>query len=222
MRRLRPHVPRDLEAICLKCLSKRPDDRYATAHDLVKDLERFLTGQPTKARPLRTIERVAKWARRRPALAGLSAALAVTIAASVAVVAVLMIRLDSELEASQRKTLQLRHQVYNQDVKLASDAYNSFDLDTARKLLAAHAPDIDGDLDVGDWAHSMLDGLTHTCTDEWPARGPVLSVAISPDSQLVASAEEGSYLVVPRASDRHNRPLDSNRTKRYQFSCLFA
>ena len=70
-RKLRPSVPADLEAICLKCLEKQPHKRYQTAAALAADLGRFLAGQPTEARPPGRAERMLKWARRRPALASL-------------------------------------------------------------------------------------------------------------------------------------------------------
>ncbi len=47
---LQKSIPRDLEAICLKCLEKDPAKRYATAHDLTKDLAAFLDRRPVKAR----------------------------------------------------------------------------------------------------------------------------------------------------------------------------
>ena len=68
-RQLRPDVPRDLENICLKCLASDYRKRYVTAAALADDLQRFLEGEPVQARPVSVSVRVAKWLRRRPAIA---------------------------------------------------------------------------------------------------------------------------------------------------------
>jgi len=70
-RQLIPAVPRDLETIALKCLEKLPRRRYATAGDLADDLQRYLDGQPIRARAAGWLEITAKWMRRRPATAAL-------------------------------------------------------------------------------------------------------------------------------------------------------
>jgi hypothetical protein len=76
-RRLNPQVPRDLETICLKCLEKDPRNRYATAADLAEDLRSFRAGEPIRARPPGPVDRAARWARSRPALAVSWATLAI-------------------------------------------------------------------------------------------------------------------------------------------------
>src|SRR5262249_1772754 len=75
-RRLQSNVPLDLETVCLKCLEKNPGRRYASALALAEDLRRFLGGEPVRARPVGPLGQPARWARRRPAVAGLLALVA--------------------------------------------------------------------------------------------------------------------------------------------------
>ena len=72
-RKLNARVPRDLEVICLKCLEKDPRRRYASAQAVADDLRAWLENRPILARPAGRLEKAVKWARRRPAIAALSA-----------------------------------------------------------------------------------------------------------------------------------------------------
>lgn len=69
-RQLTAEIEPDLETICLKALEKDPLARYGSADALADDLERWLDGQPILARPVTTVERLVKWSRRQPLLAG--------------------------------------------------------------------------------------------------------------------------------------------------------
>lgn len=86
-RALNPQIDADLETICLRCLQKEPRLRFATAGDLADDLERYLRGEPILSRPLSQWGRLARWRRRNPALAALTAGLAGALV-TIAVVAV--------------------------------------------------------------------------------------------------------------------------------------
>ncbi len=80
LRDIRVTIPRDLEAICLKCLAKSADQRYASARELAEDLMRYLDRRPVLARPLSAPARLSRAARREPKLA---TALAVALIALV-------------------------------------------------------------------------------------------------------------------------------------------
>jgi WD40 repeat protein len=84
--RLRPRLPRDLDTICLKCLQKEPQHRYAGAGALAEDLRCLLAGNPISARPTPFWEHAARWARRNPGFAALSAALVLITAVGFGVI----------------------------------------------------------------------------------------------------------------------------------------
>ena len=61
---LNPGVSTALAAICLKALSYKPEDRYASASDLATDVRSWLADEPVVACPDSVIQRTARWANR--------------------------------------------------------------------------------------------------------------------------------------------------------------
>ena len=77
-------VPRDLESVCLKCLEKAPARRYGSARELADDLDRWLRGEPTLARPVSALVKCMMWTRRHPVPAALVSALVAAVVLGVA------------------------------------------------------------------------------------------------------------------------------------------
>lgn len=84
LRRLSSYVPPDLEAVCLKCLEKDIRRRYATSQELADDLQRFLNGRPTHARPITAAARFQRWCLRNRGIASLSAAACIILLLGIA------------------------------------------------------------------------------------------------------------------------------------------
>ncbi len=94
-RALVPHLPRDLETICLACLQKDPARRYPSAGALADDLRRWLDGYPIRARPASRAEHALRWCRRHPAVSALAGLLGLTVLAALVGLTALWRRADA-------------------------------------------------------------------------------------------------------------------------------
>jgi WD40 repeat protein len=82
-RRYVPALPRDLEAIILKCMTREVANRYSSARALADDLGRFLEGRPVRAHPLNRAQRTWRWARRQPYVAALGLLFTISMLAGI-------------------------------------------------------------------------------------------------------------------------------------------
>ncbi len=106
--KIRPGIPKDLETICMKCLEKKPEKRYATSGDLAKDLDAYLNHEPIAARPASMLERSFKWCVRNPA----RALVGVFVCLIFIGVTVVKVKLDQRKAIIQKENLsRLQHSI---------------------------------------------------------------------------------------------------------------
>jgi WD40 repeat protein len=188
--RLQPRLPQDLQTICMTCLQKEAHKRYLTAEGLADDLQRFIRGEPIAARPIGRLERVYKWARRRPAAAALVLLLFFTVVAGFTGV-VWRWRLEAEqrarLEAAQQETaaalVRAENSLYCNRIALAEREWLANNVARARLLLRDCRSDLRG------WEWHYLNHLCHA--DLLTLRGhdsPICGLSFSPDGQQLVSA----------------------------------
>jgi serine/threonine protein kinase len=189
-------LPRDLEAIVLKCLEKDPRRRYATAGELADDLGRFLAGQPVQARPVGSLERGVKWVRRQPTLAALVGVIVAALLLVAGGLAWYGGRLDSAKE-DREKALEEQQRLDAQRVEEERKRRN-LERGQARTLLLGHSNAVSAVAFAPDGqmlASASLDGTVRL----WqPATGEergvltghddsVAALAFSPDGQTLAT-----------------------------------
>jgi WD40 repeat protein len=173
-RLLNPAVPRDLETICLKCLEKEPTRRYSSAQALADELERFLQKKPIHARPVALPEKLWRWCRRRPALAGL----------------ILLVHLVglAGLAGILAQWRLAEQNLYVANVHFANEALEANDLAPAQHFLEKidHSP---AQRAMRGWEWRYLQGLAQgdqaLVLDG--ADAPVWDLASSPDGRWLAS-----------------------------------
>jgi tetratricopeptide (TPR) repeat protein/tRNA A-37 threonylcarbamoyl transferase component Bud32 len=114
-RQVNPQVPRALEAVCLRALARRPQDRYATALELAQEVQRYLAGEPVAACSESFVARAWRWCRRHRTALGRSAVAALVLGLALGGLALLHhSKQRLELAEEQERTLRQREQAREQ------------------------------------------------------------------------------------------------------------
>lgn len=196
-RRIQPSISRDLEAICLRCLRKEPAGRYPSARELADDLDRYLRGEPTRARPLPLYQQVASWSKRYPSAAALTAVLIIGAISIVAGTTWFSLRLSAALAAAQAherlaeaRSRESREYEYAANVRLAQEAWDHSSPNEARKLLDRYIPGPgEPDLRGPEW-HYLNGLMSDLSTVVARQESPVWSLALRPDERQFATGDK--------------------------------
>jgi WD40 repeat protein len=186
---LSPSVPRDLETICLKCLEKEASRRYQTAQELAEELGRFLNDEPIHARPVSRTQCAWRWCRRKPALAGSLAAVAVLLLLVAIGAPIAAFRISHERNTAERN-------LYVAEMNLAAQAWEAGNIPRARELLGQHWPGTAGLLsrvaqsstDVPSFEWRLLWGLAHEDHSKFSfstGTNRISCVAVSPNGEYL-------------------------------------
>jgi WD40 repeat protein len=189
-RQLRPKLPRDLEAVVLKCLEKAPADRYATAGELAADLRRFLAGESTLVRPAGIARRGWKAIRKYPAVAAL-----ILLAGVLAFALGTGGKWYSERLASERRAR--NEQQYVRNIKFALDYRRDGAIDQAQALLKEYESPSDPTDDPRNFEWYWLNNALHDQALVVPTpHGEIYGVTYSPDgSSVYSGGQDGSIRI---------------------------
>lgn len=188
-REFNPLIAPDLETICLKCLRKQPSQRYDTASSLAADLERFLNGEPIRARPVTALEHWQRRVRRHPMVAGLSGVV-VLLLVGIAVLLFSYARHEQQArhrEAKRRESAELAR--YAADMGLAQRVFQEGQTGRARELLDGLIPDSESrDLRGFEWYWLRQSMESQELDRIWDGPRAVLGMDQSADGERVAIA----------------------------------
>ena len=204
-RRLNRSVARDLEAICLHCLEKDPNRRFASAQELAEDLGRFLEGRPIRTRPLSPSAHLLRWVRRRPTLAGLLVSLLLT--AVVGFAATMLELKHTERERSPPSKQRIgpsNFGAYQDRLAMTTDALAAGKVPLAEQLLTECPERLRG------WEWSYLRRL---CYEMMPIlrghTGAIYSVAFRPTGgALVTGGRHGQVWIWDTTNPRKSSELE--------------
>ncbi len=215
-RSLNDHIPKDLETICIKAIEKDPTRRYATAGELAFDIKRFLNGEPIQARPVGNLERVWRWAKRKPLVAGL-----ILLAASLFVAFITAtINLNIEAENSKRQTAQESARL------MIAEAARYIENDDAVSALPRIAEAFKNE--ENDPERALIHQFRFECVlqrlpklvQQWNFDSPIYSVSISPNNKNIAISTWERKVHIRGLEESENKATLTlgDRPSHFQFS----
>jgi serine/threonine-protein kinase len=139
-RKLKPDVPKALEAVCLKAMATDPVERYGSALELANDLQAWLADEPVSVYAEPPIERWSRWGRRHR-----NVLLYAIMAAVAIIVASLWTAMHQRQAAAvERDARQVADQAREASMRMAARfaaANLATEIDLRWRILSEHAAD---------------------------------------------------------------------------------
>ncbi len=180
-------VPLDLDTVCLKCLRKEPEKRYASAAALAEELQRYLDDRPIQARPVGDIEKLTRWCRRNPLAAALLTGIVALFVTAFVLVSWSYFRAEDarKEEAQQRQAAQEREKAerwerYRANIIAASSAMQLHNVSAARSALDA-APE-----EHRNWEWKYFQHQLDTSQHVVRVGDDIQAIKLSPDGTIAA------------------------------------
>ena len=124
-RALDPSIDRALEAVCLKAMATKPDDRYSSCRAMAEDVERWTADEPVSARPDDWLQALARWSRRYRSLTR-AAVVGLVVLALSSTIAALVINGARDRERAARIQAGINEQRANANFLMARQAVNDY------------------------------------------------------------------------------------------------
>ncbi len=196
-----PNVSPDLQAICLKCLEKNPNQRYSSALELADDVRRFLDDFPVVARRPTRIDVVRKFMRRNPTFSASIAIVFGTLVSASVGIGTFAIRESqarehaeflAKKESEARNSVEMlrineRRNVYWANLHLAQKAWRANRLDHMRQHLEQVMPSSSDEEDLRGYEWHYLWRLSEPQSLILEDHFQESKVSFSPDGRLLAS-----------------------------------
>ena len=191
-RSVNPQVPRDLETLIAKATAREPQNRYASAAELVEDLSRFIDGVPIRARRISQFERARRWCLRNRLTAA---------ALGVAVVSMLSLTIVSAWGYWETKKLNAelaRSFTGEQAARASAEATSTTALEALDRIFDRLAP-----------SRALAPSFAGAGTDDVEGAVPAIP-AVSPE--IASALEEVLPYYAKLAADGGDDPLVRRRT----------
>ena len=212
-RSLEPRIDRALEAVCLKAMANKPENRYASCRALAEDVERWAADEPVSAWREPFGRRLRRWGKRNRTM--VTAAAVALLASVVGLAAVLIVQTQAKAELSRslaRETsANMALAAANLELARSKDAVQArYDL-AVEAIRTFHTGVSEDFLLKEDQFKELRDRLLKSASDFYGKLGTLLGRESDPASRLALASANFEVAALTRLVGRPEEALAAHR-----------